>query len=133
MTRIYVCRRCKKKFSVQEFKQNRFCCDCGTYLSARFASSSSIPRCTFALKKVTENKHSEDRCLPKGYEVRKEQVKFIEEATKALESKKVFVGRALAELANLSLHSLAFYLSWKIISSSLASEQGANCKSSSKN
>jgi DNA excision repair protein ERCC-2 len=94
LTRIYVCRKCRKKYSIQEFDQTHFCRDCGTYLSVRIVSSSSIPRRATTPKTVTENKESDDPWLPRGYEVRKGQIEFIEEATKALENNKVFVGSA---------------------------------------
>jgi DNA excision repair protein ERCC-2 len=45
-------------------------------------------------KTVAKTKPSDNKWLPRGYEVRKGQVKFIEEATKALENEKVFVGSA---------------------------------------
>ncbi len=41
-----------------------------------------------------ESRASENQWLPKGYEERKGQAKFIEEATKALENNKVFLGSA---------------------------------------
>ncbi len=41
-----------------------------------------------------ESRASENQWLPRGYEERKGQVKFIEEATKALENNKVFLGSA---------------------------------------
>jgi DNA excision repair protein ERCC-2 len=47
-----------------------------------------------APKTVVENRASEDQWLPRGYEKREGQVKFIEEATKALEDNKVFLGSA---------------------------------------
>jgi DNA excision repair protein ERCC-2 len=43
---------------------------------------------------VVESRASENRWLPRGYEEREGQVQFIEEATKALESNKVFLGSA---------------------------------------
>jgi len=56
--------------------------------------SSRPHRSTTTAKTGTENNTSGNRWLPKGYEVRKGQVKFIEEATKALENNQVFVGSA---------------------------------------
>ena len=95
MPRIYVCRKCRKQHSVEAFKQNHFCSDCGTYLSARIVSATSLPRRRVAVAKtLTEPKHSGDPWLPRGYEIRKGQVTFIEEATKALENNQVFVGSA---------------------------------------
>jgi len=94
LTRIYVCRKCRKKYSLEEFNQSHFCRDCGTYLSARIVVSSRPHRRTAAPKTGMENKTSGNRWLPRSYEVRKGQVKFIEEATKALENNQVFVGSA---------------------------------------
>ena len=94
MTRIYVCRKCRKRYSLEEFKQSRFCRDCGTYLSARIVVSSRPYRRTATAKTETKEKTSDNRWLPRGYEVRKGQLNFIEEATKALENHQVFVGSA---------------------------------------
>ena len=57
-------------------------------------ASSRPHRRTAATKTVTENTASGNQWLPRGYEVRKGQVKFIEESTKALENNQVFVGSA---------------------------------------
>jgi DNA excision repair protein ERCC-2 len=95
LTRIYVCRKCRKKYSLEQFKQSHFCPDCGTYLRARIVIDNRPHRRTAATPKTApENTTSEDSWLPRGYEVRKGQVQFIEEATKALEHNQVFVGSA---------------------------------------
>jgi DNA excision repair protein ERCC-2 len=94
LTRIYVCQKCGKRYSLEEFKQSRFCRDCGKYLSARIVTSSSPYRRTAAPKTEMKPETSDNRWLPRGYDVRKGQVKFIEEATKALENNQVFVGSA---------------------------------------
>ncbi|MBN1784777.1 MAG: ATP-dependent DNA helicase [Candidatus Bathyarchaeota archaeon] len=95
MTRIYVCRKCRKKYSLEQFKQSHFCPDCGTFLSARIVHRSRSPsRAITVTKPEPETDASRDKWLPKGYEVRKGQVKFIEEAAEALEHNKVFVGSA---------------------------------------
>jgi DNA excision repair protein ERCC-2 len=94
LTRIYVCRKCGKRYSPEEFKQSRFCRDCGTYLSARIVVSSRSHRRAVATKTESKDGASGDRWLPRGYEVREGQVKFIEEAAKALENHQVFVGSA---------------------------------------
>jgi DNA excision repair protein ERCC-2 len=94
LTRIYICRKCGKRYSFEEFKQSRFCRDCGTYLSARIVVSSRPHRRTAKTKTETKNRASANQWLPRGYEVRKGQVKFIEEAAKALENNQVFVGSA---------------------------------------
>jgi len=57
-------------------------------------ASASHSRRAATAETATENRASGDQWLPRGYEVRKGQVKFIEEATKALENRQVFVGSA---------------------------------------
>jgi len=94
LPRIYVCRKCRKRYSPEEFKQSRFCPDCGTYLSARIVTPSRPYRRTATAKTETKERTSGNRWLPRGYEVRKGQLEFIEEATKALENNQVFVGSA---------------------------------------
>jgi DNA excision repair protein ERCC-2 len=94
LTRIYVCRKCRKRYSLEQFKQSRFCRDCGTYLTARIVTFSHRPSRTARAAIVMENKTVGHSWLPRGYEVRKGQIKFIEEATKALENNQVFLGSA---------------------------------------
>ena len=96
MTRIYICRKCRKKHSIEEFNQSRFCRECGTYLTSSRAISSKrySPQISVSEKDAIEPDISDNRLLPKGYEIRKGQVEFIEEATKALDKNEVFVGSA---------------------------------------
>ena len=94
MPRIYVCRKCRKRYSLEEFKQSHFCRDCGTYLSARIVVSSRPYRRTATAKTETKERTPGNQWLPRGYEVRKGQLNFIEEATKALENHQVFLGSA---------------------------------------
>ncbi len=109
MTRIYVCRKCRKRHSVEEYNKSHFCRDCKTFLTPRLvrsASPSPIRRtptptfssASFAARTVTKTAESQsdssDPWLPRGYEVRKGQVDFIKEAQKALENNEVFVGSA---------------------------------------
>lgn len=95
LTRIYVCRRCRKRHTIEEFSQSHFCRDCGTYLSPRIVTNTSIPRRSLASQKiVSSNQYSGNPWLPRGYEIRKGQVKFVEEATKALKNNEVFIGSA---------------------------------------
>ena len=97
MPKIYVCRKCKKQHSVEEFKKSHFCSECGTYLSLRIVFASSLPKRRFTPAAQTLQKtstKSDDPWLPVGYEVRKGQVTFIKEAKKALENNEVFVGSA---------------------------------------
>ena len=92
MTRIYVCRKCRKKYTLQEFSQNHFCRECGTYLRSRVVININSSREYLGAQKAV--KKNQDSWLPKGYEIRKGQVKFIREATKALKNNEVFVGSA---------------------------------------
>jgi DNA excision repair protein ERCC-2 len=95
LTRIYICRKCGKKHSIEQFNQSRFCLNCGTYLTLRVVSANSSTRKFITkLKTASENEKSDNRLLPRGYEVRKGQVDFIEEAKKALETNQVFIGSA---------------------------------------
>jgi DNA excision repair protein ERCC-2 len=94
LTRIYVCRKCKRKYSQEEYSQSRFCLNCGTYLTARIVVSGRSRRRVKTPKTVVEKRAYENQLLPRGYEERKGQTKFIEEATKALENNKVFLGSA---------------------------------------
>jgi len=94
LPRIYVCRKCKKRHSVEEVSQSQFCRDCGTFLTARPVTSATTHRRVPAKSTVAEPQFSSDPWLPRGYEIRKGQVEFIEEAKKALENNQVFVGSA---------------------------------------
>jgi hypothetical protein len=99
LTRIYVCRKCKKKYSLAEFKESHFCRECETFLSARIVHGRRSPRRTVishrrAPEPNPETNNSDEKWLPRGYEIREGQVKFIEEATQALENNQVFVGSA---------------------------------------
>lgn len=94
MTRIYICRKCKRKYSPEEHNQSRFCLNCGTYLTARIVASSRSYGRIEAPTRTVESRASEIQWLPIGYQERTGQVQFIEEATKALESNKVFLGSA---------------------------------------
>jgi hypothetical protein len=105
LTRIYVCRKCRKRHSVEEYNESHFCRNCETFLTPRLVrSAKSIrTRTTMAPKPVfrsytgivTKSQNdSGDPWLPRGYEVRKGQVEFIKEAQKALENNEVFVGSA---------------------------------------
>ena len=96
MTRIYICLKCRKNHSLEQFNQNRFCRDCGTYLtSSNVKSSTRYPPQLSEFKKVAvESNIADNRLLPRGYEIRKGQGEFIEEATKALEKNEVFIGSA---------------------------------------
>ena len=95
MTRIYVCRKCRKRHSIDEFRQSRFCSECGTYLTSRIVTATSTPiRYVAGTKTVLQPTSSDNEWIPRGYEVRKGQVDFVKEATKALENHEVFVGSA---------------------------------------
>lgn len=83
---------------MEEFNQDRFCRDCGTFLSVRVVSSRNLRKRMYAPQTqattVQIEDDSGDPWIPRGYEVRKGQLKFVKEATKALENNEVFVGSA---------------------------------------
>ena len=95
LPRIYICRKCKNKYTNEEFSQDRFCRDCGTFLSPRVVSYREVPKRKLNASTVSvQTKDSGDPWIPIGYEVRKGQVEFVKEATKALENNEVFIGSA---------------------------------------
>ncbi|MEJ2281479.1 MAG: hypothetical protein P8X97_06165, partial [Candidatus Bathyarchaeota archaeon] len=95
MTKIFICRKCRKKHSLEEF-QSRFCRDCGTFLtsSKSIYSKNYSPNLSLSKKVAIDSDFPDDHLLPRGYEIRKGQLEFIEEATKALENNEVFIGSA---------------------------------------
>ena len=86
----YACRTCGRIYSSGEYEQSRFCSDCGTYLISE-SRVSGLPKGNPRNGKTHIQKGS---LLPGNYEMRKEQMEFVEEATKALRSKEVFFGSA---------------------------------------
>lgn len=93
MPRTYFCGRCGRRYTIREYEEDRFCRNCGTYLmpGKRVSKRSSVGK---ALEEAERPKVGERSWLPEGYEVREGQVEFIEEASKALESREVFFGSA---------------------------------------
>ena len=89
MSRRYVCRRCGRTYSLQEYGEDRFCRSCGTYLMISKRSKEVL-----APADATIAEGSERGWLPEGYEVRKGQLEFLEEASKAIENHRVFLGSA---------------------------------------
>ena len=94
MTRIYVCRKCKKRHTAEQVKQSNFCSNCGTFLTARPVSATSLQETKPAKTETEEAPNPDNPWLPRGYEIRQGQEQFIEEAAKALENGQVFVGSA---------------------------------------
>ncbi|MDH5391209.1 MAG: hypothetical protein OEX10_08675, partial [Candidatus Bathyarchaeota archaeon] len=94
LARIYACRRCGRTYSHKEFEQSRFCRSCGTYLLSEREVIKLSKRAGEAVKGGVRGKASEWNRLPEDYEVRKEQMKFIEEASKTIKSNEVFLGSA---------------------------------------
>jgi len=88
-------------------------------------TSSHPYRRTAIAKTVMENKTSGNPWLPRGYEVRKGQVKFIEEATKALENNQVFVGSAPCGIGKSLAAELALDCARKILDPKEATQRMA--------
>jgi len=94
LPQTYVCRRCGSKYSLEEYEQSRFCRSCGTYLISESKVSKLFKRVGKLVKEGVRGKVSEMEWLPKDYEVRKRQMEFIEEASKAIKNKEIFLGSA---------------------------------------
>jgi hypothetical protein len=80
LPRTYVCRRCGRTYFHKEYEQNRFCRNCETYLILE----NMISRLPKRIGESGKGKPSEERWLPKGYEVRERQMEFIGEASGAI-------------------------------------------------
>jgi len=89
LPQTYACRKCGRRYSSEEFEENRFCRDCETYLMPESKGSKFLKK----IRKAVKSKTSKS-ILPENYEMRKGQLEFIEEATKALKNKEVFFGSA---------------------------------------
>jgi DNA excision repair protein ERCC-2 len=107
LKRIYVCRKCRNKYSIEDFTQDHFCRECGTYLTVRIISKRRFTTNKTESKIVTIENKNVDQLLPEGYEIRKGQINFIQEATKALEKNQIFIGSAPCGIGK----SLASFLS----------------------
>lgn len=91
LPRAYVCRRCGKTHTYQEYKQSRFCRSCEAYL----ISKNVVPMLSKpARKRRVIGKATEESGLPPDYEPRKGQVDFINEASKAINNNQIFFGSA---------------------------------------
>ncbi|RJS88559.1 ATP-dependent DNA helicase [Candidatus Bathyarchaeota archaeon] len=83
---IYVCPRCGRRYSLQEYREDRFCRRCGTYLT--------LERGGTPINEAGDEESSQGVWLPEGYEVRRSQLEFIKEASEALEEGEIFMGSA---------------------------------------
>jgi len=90
LPRTYACRKCGKIYSSEEYENSRFCTECGTYLLSKGMASEHFQKS----RQRVENKIQKGSMLPENYQMRKGQMDFVEEATKALKSREVFVGSA---------------------------------------
>lgn len=90
MPQTYVCRNCGMTYPYEEYQESRFCRECGTYLMHKSKAARFMKRS----RKGVKGEAAKKGVLPKNYEVRKEQIEFINEATKALKSNEVFLGSA---------------------------------------
>jgi DNA excision repair protein ERCC-2 len=98
LPKIYSCRKCGKRHTIEEYQRSHFCTECGTFLTARKVTRANPYRNTgthtISTVQRPASKDSGDPWLPRGYEIRKGQVEFIKEAKAALENNEVFVGSA---------------------------------------
>ncbi|MGB8780108.1 MAG: hypothetical protein WCD81_05605, partial [Candidatus Bathyarchaeia archaeon] len=90
MPQTYACRKCGKIYSSEEYENSRFCTECGTYLMSESMASEHFR----ASRQRVKNNIPKRSMLPENYQIRKEQMEFVQEAVKALKSKEVFVGSA---------------------------------------
>jgi DNA excision repair protein ERCC-2 len=89
LPQTYACRNCGRRYSFEEFEENRFCRNCGTYLMPE----NKVSRFLKKIRRVARSKTSKSM-LPENYEMRKGQLEFIQAATKAFKNNKVFLGSA---------------------------------------
>lgn len=89
LPQTYACRSCGRIYSSEEYENSRFCIDCGTYLISEGKASKLLRGNRQGVKKIQKK-----GVLPDNYEIRKEQMEFIQAATKTLKNKEVFVGSA---------------------------------------
>lgn len=73
-----------------EYESNRFCADCGTFLVA----SSRLSEVELKSGQRLRMEFRTSIGLPGNYELRKGQAEFIQEASKAIKNREVFVGSA---------------------------------------
>ena len=90
MPQTYACRSCGRKYSLKEYQSNRFCVDCGTFLLV----SSRVSEFKKRSPSLGKKKPRSGLGLPDGYELRKGQSEFIQEAAESLNRKEVFLGSA---------------------------------------
>jgi DNA excision repair protein ERCC-2 len=79
-------------YSIEEFEESRFCRDCETYLLPK-SKAKELAKETGRLVKP-DGEAAKQMRLPNGYELRKGQMEFIEDASKAVNARQVFVGNA---------------------------------------
>jgi DNA excision repair protein ERCC-2 len=90
LPQTYTCRNCGRTYSSREYESNRFCINCGTYL----ISSSKVSEFRVKRGQRLKAKLQTSSTLPENYELRKGQTEFVQEATRALKNREVFVGSA---------------------------------------
>jgi len=91
LPQTYACRNCGRIYTLGEYTNSRFCIECGTYLISESKASGLFKGSRQNVKNKVPKRRS---TLPENYQMRKEQMEFIQEATKALRNKEVFVGSA---------------------------------------
>ncbi|UCE96504.1 MAG: ATP-dependent DNA helicase [Candidatus Bathyarchaeota archaeon] len=90
MPQAYCCRKCGRKYCFEEFEENRFCRDCGTYLMSEHKASKFLK----GIPAVVKSSLSKKGTIPDNYVIRRGQLEFVEEASRAIKKKEVFLGSA---------------------------------------
>jgi DNA excision repair protein ERCC-2 len=90
MPHAYVCRKCGKAYSSEEYENNRFCRGCGTFLMPE-SKASSLPKRSGYIVKPKIPRRS---LIPENYETRKGQMEFVHEAAEAVRCGEIFLGSA---------------------------------------
>lgn len=94
LPQTYACRRCGRTYSFEDYEESRFCRDCGTYLTPESKVSGFLKKIGKVMKRKVRGKTPEEKWLPEGYEVRKGQMEFIKDASKAIKNNGIFLGSA---------------------------------------
>ncbi len=94
LPRTYACKNCERLYSSEDYKENRFCRNCGTYLLPEGKAKRLLQRISKVAGTEGRGKTKRGDWLPEGYEPRKGQMEFIEEVSRAIKSHQIFLGSA---------------------------------------
>ncbi|UCD96583.1 MAG: ATP-dependent DNA helicase [Candidatus Bathyarchaeota archaeon] len=98
LQQFYVCRRCGGQYSDEDYAEDRFCRNCGTFLLRKRGYSRPVPQRAEDIHGDNPNlatlKSSLAVEFPNGYEERQEQLEFIASSSEALKNHQVFIGSA---------------------------------------